>query len=152
MNQGWIKHFKDGQSETGFDHQIRARTASWQHGRLEGLVAVDIRHGSIRVTLNAGEGNWWQSDTLVSTFRGRGMVGSTSYLTRRVQRQIVPTDVDKLFCEIPRGENSTLYRLCEDSKRGVSIPIKDEHVGKWLTVALDVKNKSITITFLDKKK
>jgi hypothetical protein len=154
MKSGWIKHFKDGQTETGFDHQVKARTASWRHGRLEGLVAVDMRHGPLQVTLSAGEGKWWQSDTLVSKFRGYGKVGETSYLVRRVQRQIMAVDVGKRLVKLPRDETSILFRLDEHPSNRVTehVLIEQRHVGKWLTVVLDIEQKCVTAKFLDKKK
>jgi hypothetical protein len=156
MKQGWVKHFKDGQTETGFDHQVRARTASWRHGRLEGLVAVDMRHGPLQVTLNAGKGNWWQSDTLVSKFRGYGRVGETSYLVRRVQYQVDEKDVGKFVSRTINGNHMIVKISSElppfDNKPKEAVELACPHVGKWLTVALNVENSNVTVKFLDKKK
>ncbi|MHA2066452.1 MAG: hypothetical protein ACXABY_18935, partial [Candidatus Thorarchaeota archaeon] len=154
--QGWIKHFKDGESETGFDHQVRARTASWRHGRLEGLVAVDIRCNETQYTLSAGEGNWWQSDTLVSKFRGPGKAGETSYLVRRVEYQISQDDVGKFVSQTANGNHivikvdSKLPRA--DNKPKEALRLGHPHVGKWLYVSVIAQTGEVTVTFHDKKK
>ncbi len=156
MKQGWIKHFKDGESETGFDHQVRARTASWQHGRLEGLVAVDIRYNGQQYTLSASEGNWWQSDTIVSKFRGYGKTGETSFLVRRVEYQISQDDVGKFVSQTVDGNHMTIRVDSKlpraDNKSREALRLSHLHVGKWLYVSIETQTGKATVTFHDKKK
>jgi len=117
MPSGWVKHFNDGTYETGYDKQVKARKASWRHGRLDGLVAADIISNGIQVTLNAGEGEWWQSDTLVSTFRGKDEPGQNTYLTRRVEYQINQKDIGKwLYASVDAKTGAVTISFHDEKK------------------------------------
>lgn len=154
VEEGWTKYFKDGNIEVGSDRLVRARAASWRHGRLKGLVAAGLRHGPLRVTLSADEGNWWQSDTMVSKFRGYGKAGETSYLVRRLEYQISEKDIGKFVSRIING-NLVVVKVSGElplTMAGEAVKLASSHVGKWLYVSLDVQSNMVTISFHDERK
>jgi hypothetical protein len=156
MRNGWVKHFNDGFSETGWDDDVRSHKASWRHGRLDDLVAVSLHHDSLIVTLSAFEGNWWQSDTMVSRFNGHGNVGQTSFLVRRLEYQIREQDVGKFVFSIIK-DNDTAIRVSRwlpiaDNTEKETIRLGPLHVGKWLFVTLDAQSHKVTTSFHDQKK
>lgn len=152
MRSGWIKHFSDGQSETGFDGDVLSHKSSWRNGRLDGLVAVDLRHGGITVSLSAGNGNWWQSDTLVSKFQGYGKVGVNEYILRRLEFQIEAKHVGLFLSKIERDEKTIIYRLSDAPTDDSYIEIPTQLVGKWLHVVLNAKTGMVSVNFYDDKK
>ena len=156
LESGWTKYFNDGLSEVGSDDDVSAHKASWQCGRLEGLVSVKLQHRDTAVILKASEGNWWQSDSMVSTLRGYGNVGDTTFVTRRIEYQIVEGDIDKFVCLDSRYNKITVVvdsNLPAPSNRErEAIKLSHLHVGKWLYVSLDIQSNMVTISIHDEKK
>jgi hypothetical protein len=153
MEPGWIKFFNDGQRELGLDSQVKARTASWQHGRLDGLIAVRLKRGPMLVMLKADEGDWWQSDTLMSKFSGYDKVGQTLFLASRIQRKIAQADVGKFVSRIPVNRYEVIFELDRMPKgnQDNSVPIEKEHINKWFTVTIDLEQRAVVVTFVDKR-
>lgn len=158
LENGWTKFFSDGSKETGFDFHVRARKASWQHGRLDGLIMVGLRHNNITMCLSASEGNWWQSDSMVSRFLGYGKTGETEFTTRRLEYQIVESDVGKHVSLDTDAETGHLMVSVSSALPAPSneereaLRLSRQHVGRWLYVSLDVKFEKVAVTFHDKKK
>ena len=153
---GWTKHFKDGLIETGFDRDVEARKSSWRHGRLSGLVSVSLDYESLRITLSAGEGNWWQSDTMTSRFAGYGNKGKTFFLTRRLEYQISKEDLGK-FISSDTQDDHVLVKVSHslppiNDYLKEAIQVNQSHVGKWLFVSLDIQSNTVAISFHDNKK
>jgi len=142
MKSGWVKHFEDGQSETGFDAQIAARKASWRHGRLNGLVAIDIQSGGVRYTLKASAGEWWQSDTFVSTFNGPNKPGINRHLIRRAEYRLQDSDITKYVCMTKREADTQFKRISVESQEDAMslyltgnyllMPIPLDWIGQWV--------------------
>jgi hypothetical protein len=158
LENGWIKFFSDVTLETGLDKDVRAGKASWQHGRLDGLIMVGLRHNNTTVFLSASEGNWWQSDTMVSKFRGAGRAGETNYITRRLEYQISERDIGKhVSIDTDVETNDTIINISSalpapGNKEREAVRLSHQHIGKWLYVSLDIRSDTATVSFHDKKK
>lgn len=156
---GWIKHFADGTVELGHDHLVRARKASWTNGRINDLVAVEIRHGEMNISLYGGLGNWWQSDTMIARYGknrdGSKHVSQPTFLTRRIEYQISQDDVGKLMgIWVYKNSLSTVVRL--GNKKTIKHAhvirnITEEHVGMWIIAAIQVQEMNFKIHFSDNK-
>lgn len=62
---GWVKYFRDGSTECGYDQEIDTGKASWTRGRQDDMCGVAIRSGDITVYMMAEDGEkckFWQSD------------------------------------------------------------------------------------------
>lgn len=147
MRNGWIKHFSDGNSETGFDDDLRKHIGSWRNGRQEGLVSVDLHHRlggkDLQLTLGLGIGEYWQSDTMQARYCGKG-TSPIEFLVRRLEKKISAEDVGKY---IEKEATDTLMRLrfvCADNG---GICITEDLVDKWLTLELHIKTGQVTVTF-----
>ena len=156
LENGWIKFFSDTHLETGFDKDVKAGKASWQHGRLDGLNMAGIRHNDTVVFLYAREGNWWQSDTMVSKFRGYGKAGDTEFITRRLEYQIAERDFGS-FVSLVAEDNIITVKVSKElpqasNEAKETVKLSLAHIGKWLYVSLDVKSNTVAISFHDEKK
>jgi hypothetical protein len=149
---GWVKHFSDGASELGSDTLVRAKKASWRHGRQEGLVAVDLHWQGKMYTLSCGEGEYWQSDTMVSNFT-RGRPKPPKMLTRRISRKIDLTDVGK---NIIHYQNTNVVRVrltdAEDPVTENYVSVTEDLVNKWLTMEVQGDTGKVKITLQPTRK
>lgn len=155
--QGWIKHFKDGTSEVGFDYLVESRKVSWQRGRLDGLVAIDLYVGPIIATLSAGEKDYWQSDTMVAKFSPFKKVKG-EYLVRRIQCRLTNEDIGKYVYryQYPYG-NRFMIKLGEPSELPPayltdSWLVKQEHIGRWLVVSGNLETKALNVSLEKRRK
>lgn len=152
MRDGWIKHFVDGSTETGLDNEVAAHKASWQKGRLDGLCGVELFCGKFGAKLTAGEGEWWQADTMISRFVGVNKVGQRVMLSRRVQKKITDQDVGKhINMALHKGNFLTFDLTNQQSKYKTNIIIKREHISKWLTLSFNVDKQVFEISIKDKR-
>jgi hypothetical protein len=107
----WVKKFSDGTKEIGSDNAVEARKASWRHGRLDGLVAVDLCMDNRLVTLKASEGEWWQADDYIAHLSPGTSKGEL--VARRAMYKLSEQDAGK-------------WVVAEITQSGVTISIEDE--------------------------
>lgn len=78
---GWIKHFTDGTTETGYDKDIALGLSSWSKGRHDCLKKVEAKLGGLSCSINSHvETRFLQSDTIETSF--------SSGINKVVQRSI----------------------------------------------------------------
>jgi len=133
--QGYVKLFADGSRECLSDEDVRQRKASWRHGRLEGLIGVYLCHNSICVSLITGEGEWWQSDTMISV--RSPITQQSEFFARRIERRIAPEDIGK-FIVMNHNCRNNIHSIKLDAypSGSTNIGIEDKDIGKWIFVTL----------------
>lgn len=144
---GWIKKFADGQTEVGTDRDVRRKRASWSRGRLSGMVGVSLQHEGTTVIIE-GTGDFWQSDDLEVNF----FEPTPSYITRRLQKKLTEDDRWLLITSAPGGKYYKYEVLSLPPVELVGrqmFPVKQGVAGKWLTLEIDARTKSVIFDYKD---
>ena len=138
MQNGWVKIFADGTREVGADHAVKQGMASWTKGRQAGIVAVELWHEGVMIRIS-GPGQYWQSDEYEVNGRGEHTL-----IRRRIQKRI---DFVDEFYSVNRGGSvliaSTAIHHASDGDF-----CRGKHVGKWVTLEIDVKRGGHTTHYL----
>lgn len=159
---GWIKlsHYLPNSVEHGTDSDIEAGLASWSRG-YQRLYGVIISDGNIRVSLEARvhSNKWWQCDKCTSSFAGYNRPGKTRVQQRIIQKQIELEDVGPVYKLVAKNDDGTwcpdsthIYLGMQTIQDGMCfMQLAPEHIGKWLTVTLNMTDQTIRIEILDRR-
>ena len=137
--KGWIKYFADGSRERGVDSAVRQGNASWTRGRLKYIIKAESHHDRYIIRI-IGIGDYHQSDDCeAKLFQSQGRV-----VVRRLQKKLDIADKFVITTVTPHELNAEvmtnipkLPSLLNGAKREI-ISIKEDNVGKWLTLELDI--------------
>ena len=141
----WIKHFTDGSTEEGSDHNIAFGNASWTRGRLEDISKVELTNGAYNAILEVPKTEWLQFDRLQAMATiGKNILPTRQY--RVIQALIKPEHVGSyLLVGQSRIGKTFFWKLAKtldssitnDSYRNI---IKDAigpaDVDKWFSVVV----------------
>jgi len=151
--QGYTKHFTDGSTEVISDELVKASRASWSRGKLSDMSAADLHMGSIMLTIS-GPGDYWVADDMINiakvpTAKRPSITVPSQFVARRVQRLIIPSDVGR-FVVLQVRDNKT-FHMYLSAKEGpdVQYQLKEDHVGKWLTLEYDLKADEVVYKLQD---
>ena len=136
---GWTKYFLDSQIEDGQDYDVANKTASWSRGRLDNMMAVDLSHDSLYISI-AGLGDFWQSDDY------EVCIGDSwpSITTRRLQKQLKLGDI---FIRATHDNNRELVLAVGNIKELASsydnniYMLTNNDIHQWLTVEMNLMTK-----------
>lgn len=147
---GWTKHFIDGTSLEGLDEDIPSGKCSWRNSKLNLMNRCNLVHEKDSIEI-CGEGDYWQSDTLMC-FVSIGETSPPTWVTRRIEKRI--TKKDK-YLITQRLENNLLRLNITDDNNLKNIEdmilIRKDQIGQWAIVELDVQS-SIKKWYLSKEK
>ena len=130
---GWTKIYADGSACLGRDVDVYGGHVSWRKTSMDNIVQVILEHEGVFLSLD-GPGSYWQSDDFESVFP----VG-TKMIRRRIQKQIEPGN---RFYKISSSgyQNGIIHRatFTITAGGGVVVPLRQQDVGKWLTLEYDI--------------
>jgi len=150
MRNGWIKYFTELVDpkttaitfETGYDEDVKNKTASWSRGRLDNIDKVTLFHEHYKIAIT-GDGNYWQSDTYNAVFGQQPQL-----VKRRIEKQILEDD---LFFEVLKLHNDKTQYLTflkeKDDDFDLLVPIDKFQIGKWLIFELNLVKNNISYYF-----
>lgn len=145
-DNGWAKTLATGEKILGLDRDVAIGNASWSKTRLLGMVGCEVRHDGVCIELN-GIGNYWQSDDLEVVYKNVSGTTAPFFITRRICKQIEPTDKFMIVCE-PTRHKMIIHVTSEDPHLHPSYTngsVKDiqaftpEDIGKWLFMEIDAQ-------------
>ena len=124
MRNGWIKHFRNGTVELGYDSYVAKKAASWSKGRLEHISGVTLHHNGTTIAIE-GTGVFWQADVLETNL----FSSNTIYVKRRIYKKICAYDVAFIV------EDGIAKFSSFPISKGYKIEKTDE--GKWFVFEID---------------
>jgi len=142
---GWIKSYKNNTQLIGSDTEVEARRCSWSKSALDSMTSAYLQHSSIRIKI-IGDGEYWQSDTLLAPFKSGEKVPSV-YYERRIQK-LISIDDKYLIVKKP----TPYYMVLETSSSNLVknldnivdvLVFKSEEVGSWLVCELSLDPPSV---------
>lgn len=145
MYKGWIKYFKDGTSEPGFDNLINENKASWSKGRLKDINVVSLKGNNYNCALEVPNTEWHQFDRFLN------IMGSNQSLRilRVIQAKITKDHIGMYFCSNNTESNNNYYYLSKEIT-GSCFQITEELVDQWITFIGNEKTGKFSFVVVNK--
>jgi hypothetical protein len=147
----WIKIFKDKSKEYGSDLDIINKNASWSAGKQRDIAEVFLSDGVCSLSFSVPDTEWFQFDRYLAYL---SFGTNSSVRTHRVvQAKIKENHID---CFLAASLKDTYFCWAvldkdKDNEHDYIYQIKENDIGKWITISL-VNRKSVSVSFATKGK